>query len=170
LTDDTWILQYVDDLALFIASDNAREAVQILQDSVDRVSCFLMRQVPGTVAEKSQLLIFSRKCPSSSSMQGSPNITIYGCLVPRVTSARFRGVWFNDRLKGSAHLRYLITKGRKLADVIYSLSGFDGAPIPVCLFKTSGCLLLLVQCFSNPINPPLKADFHTLPPNICIKH
>ncbi|XP_039315364.1 uncharacterized protein LOC120359950 [Solenopsis invicta] len=123
LADNTQILQYADDLAVFVASDNERNAIAALQASIDRISLFLNERGLDLSSEKSQLIVFSRKRTSKFNTNNTLNIIINDNPIPRVDSARFLGVWFDNKLRGNVHLKHLIVKGRKLADIISSLSG-----------------------------------------------
>ncbi|KYN05751.1 hypothetical protein ALC62_03316, partial [Cyphomyrmex costatus] len=63
---------------------------------------------------------------------------IDGRVIPRVQAHRFLGVILDRNLKGKDHLKYLIEKGRKISNVISSLSGIVWGSHP-------GLLLLLYR-------------------------
>jgi len=50
-------------------------------------------------------------------------IVVDGAEIPRVDDARFLGVVLDKRLSGAAHLRALVLKGYKVANIITSLAG-----------------------------------------------
>lgn len=120
VNNDVNILQYADDIALFCSSKRPSDAAESLQNSLDRIVSYLDERGLTLSPSKSQLMIFSRSQKSNSS---EASINIKGRPVARVDSARFLGMWLDDRLSGRAHFEHLIIKGRRLADIISSLSG-----------------------------------------------
>lgn len=56
-------------------------------------------------------------------------------MVPRVEEAKFLGIWLDRKLKRNIHLDRLISKGRKIADIITMLLGLWWGSHPTLLLR-----------------------------------
>lgn len=120
---DSNILQYADDIAVFTSSTKLMDAVNTFKKSIDRVARFLKDKGLTLSPSKSQFMVFSRRRTThENGSSNPPTINIGGEIIPRVDCALFLGILFDDKLKGHKHLQHLIIKGRKLANIISSLS------------------------------------------------
>lgn len=126
------ILQYADDLVIFTTSKNVETAAERIQSTLNDISSFLGEKGLTLSPSKSKIMLFNRK---RANFTWNNNINIQGDLVPRVTSARFLGIIFDEKLKGKAHLQYLNLKCRKLVDIISTLTGVKWGSHPSLLLN-----------------------------------
>jgi len=120
LHPDTQILQYADDIVLFASSPDINSAGESLTVSLNSISSFLKQRGLVLSPHKSKSILFSNRRKFPVPLEP---IIMDGVEIPRGDDARFLGVVLDKRLSGAAHLRALVSKGYKVANIITSLAG-----------------------------------------------
>jgi len=117
---DTHILQYADDIVLFASNSDVNIARNSLTTSLASISTFLRQRGLILSPLKSKSILFSnrRKPPVLSEP-----ITVDGAQILLADEARFLRMVLDRGLSGKAHLKALISKGFKVANIITSLAG-----------------------------------------------
>lgn len=90
---------------------------------------FLLQRVFDLKPSKSQVTVFSRnKSPVYMRL-----ILIDKQEVPKVNTVRLLGLHLDSKLSGKTHFKYLINKGHKIVNVIFSLTGTKWCSHPQAL-------------------------------------
>ncbi|XP_018397608.1 PREDICTED: uncharacterized protein LOC108775675 [Cyphomyrmex costatus] len=113
------LLQYADDVVLYSSHRDPAVAMESIQNSLNNIYNYLKFRNLEVSPHKSKWIAFSRK----RDLKISLDISMDGKVIPRVPSHRFLGVILDQNLKGKEHLEYLIEKGRKISNIISTLSG-----------------------------------------------
>lgn len=117
---------------IFSASGNIDIAAARVQSILNNIANYLSNRGLLISPEKSQIMVFNKnKYPIGLNR----NLVINNSTIPRTPSTRFLGVWLDEKLIGKAHLQYLITKCRKLVDIISSLASVKWGSHPTLLLN-----------------------------------
>jgi len=120
LHSETQILQYADDIVLFASSPSITTARSSLVTSLASISSFLRQRGLTLSPLKSKSILFSNRRKFPVPLEP---IKIDGLEIPLVDNVKFLGVVLDKRLIGATHLRALVSKGYKVANIITSLAG-----------------------------------------------
>lgn len=112
------VLQYADDLALYVSSKSIHEAENQLNSALSYLEDWLTEHGLTISAHKSSTVIFTKK-------RNIPNINIRynNEEIPQKTSVKFLGLWLDTRLTGVPHTESVLTKCGKNINILRSLSG-----------------------------------------------
>lgn len=121
ISKDCQIVQFVDDIAIFIScpSSQIKLSSKKLEASLSRLSKYLSFKGLNISPEKSALMTFSR----TKSTPVAPLIELNGHVIRSVPSFRFLGIFLDPKLLGHSHINFLTQKANKLIKVIRSLCG-----------------------------------------------
>ncbi|XP_011689989.1 PREDICTED: uncharacterized protein LOC105451319 [Wasmannia auropunctata] len=144
------ILQYADDIVLFATEGNIEKAFECLQTALDSVWQFLQNRGLKLSPSKSKWMIFSK----TRADPAPPNAALFinKQPIPRVLSVRFLGVVLDPTLRGEAHTKYLVRKGKAVSDVLASLAGTSWGAHPDTLISIYRAVLRGAIEVSIPIN------------------
>ncbi|XP_063893690.1 RNA-directed DNA polymerase from mobile element jockey isoform X2 [Helicoverpa armigera] len=118
LNSDCRILQYADDLALYVTNASIVDAASSLCLSLDSLHQWLLDRGLSLSAPKSSAVIFSRK-----RLIPQVNISIQSQGVPVVKKTKFLGVYLDAKLSGSEHFAYLVKRCERVISILKVLSG-----------------------------------------------
>ena len=114
------ILEYADDIALSITSDDMEEGVQILQHSLNSINSFLKNLGLSISPTKSKLIIFPIPIQN---LPDNIHIQLDGHLIEPLESAVFLGITFHCSLSWNLNLKRLIDRGTQVLHHLKCLSG-----------------------------------------------
>lgn len=125
LNPDCQILQYADDLVLYISSPSISQASSSLQISLDSLSLWLEERGLQLSASKSTVVTFSRK-------RNIPlvSLKIEGSYIPVCDSVKFLGLILDSKLTGIKHIEHIIKKAERNLNIIKALSGVSWGSHP----------------------------------------
>lgn len=112
------ILQYADDLVLYVPQRSLEAAVGRLTSALEYLSHWLHHHGLGLSASKSSVVVFTTKRQVPSVI-----IKINNEPVPQVNTVKFLGIWLDHKLSGIPHTNYVAQKCEKNINVLRSLSG-----------------------------------------------
>ena len=112
------ILQYADDLTLYLPTKSLEDAVNRLTSALGYLSDWLLKHGLSLSAPKSSVVVFSKKrfIPLVS-------ISVDGTNIPQENKVKFLGVWLDSKLSGIPHTDYISQKCEKNINVLRALSG-----------------------------------------------
>lgn len=112
------VLQYADDLALYVAADNISDAENRLNSAINYLNSWLQDHGLSLSIAKSSVVVFSRA-------RSIPNINISydGQMFPVYERVKFLGMILDSRMSGVHHLNYISQKCEKGINVLRALSG-----------------------------------------------
>ena len=118
LNDNCHILQYADDLALYVSDSSIEDAASSLRLSLDSLDQWLSNHGLSLSAPKSSVVIFTRKnrIPQVS-------VDIQGHSIPVDPKVRFLGVLLDSKLTGSQHITYIVQKCERIIPILKVLTG-----------------------------------------------
>lgn len=112
------ILQYADDIALYVSEKSLEEAESRLNCALDHLSDWLFNRGLSLSASKSKVVIFTNKRNVSPAI-----IKVNNLVIPEEKFVKFLGVWLDRKLTGTVHFDYISGKCEKNINVLRSLSG-----------------------------------------------
>ena len=112
------VLQYADDLALYISSDNFAASSARLNSAISYLYSWLSDHGLSLSIPKSSVVIFSRK-----TLIPVINISYAGQTFPVKENVKFLGVILDSKLSGTPHINHIIKKCEKNINILRSLSG-----------------------------------------------
>lgn len=120
LHSDTSILQYTDDIVIYASAANTMQSVDVINITLANIYSYLRNRGLELSPTKSTAIVFyhSRFAPKLNS-----DIRINSTPLPIGKAVRFLGIVLDCKLRGDKHFDYLINKGRKIVNIISSLSG-----------------------------------------------
>lgn len=112
------ILQYADDLTLYVSVKSLDEAVRRLSSALEYLSNWLFQHGLSLSASKSTLVVFTKK-------RFIPPIVleINGENIPQENKVKFLGIWLDSKLSGTPHIDYVLQKCERNINILRSLSG-----------------------------------------------
>lgn len=112
------VLQYADDLALYVSSKNIDEASSRLNSGIGYLQDWLSDHGLSLSIPKSKVVVFSRSrsCPNVSISYDQHNFSV-------VDNVKFLGVVLDSRLTGVHHINHIVKKCEKNINILRSLSG-----------------------------------------------
>lgn len=115
---DCHILQYADDLLLYVSSRSIESATEMISTSLMETNSWLSNNGLSLSSSKSCAVIFSRK-------RVVPNIeiSINGSVIPVRSHYRFLGVVLDSKLNGEMHFQYITNKCERSLNTLRCLSG-----------------------------------------------
>ncbi|XP_025994603.1 uncharacterized protein LOC120359949 [Solenopsis invicta] len=113
-------LQYADDLVIYTSIKNVVSVSDMLQQAINNVCLFLKNKGLELSPTKSNLLIFSK---NKIVQDSNVSFKIQNSEILRVKYAKFLGFWLDEELTGKVHYQFLVSKCRKLVDIISALAG-----------------------------------------------
>lgn len=126
------MLQYADDLVVFVSGRDLDQIVHLLQTSICRINNYFNDLGLELAPSKSQYIIFHRK---KSPGVPSDNLNVDGINIPRSYSVRFLGITLDERLSGRFHLENVIRRGRGIISIIASLASTKWGAHPSLLLN-----------------------------------
>lgn len=112
------ILQYADDLVLYVSDKSLDEAVSQLNRALEYLTEWLTLHGLSLSASKSKVVVFSNK-----RLIPPVRVKINNKIIPEDTEVKFLGVWLDRKLTGTPHFEYISQKCEKNINVLRSLSG-----------------------------------------------
>ncbi|CAK1597701.1 unnamed protein product [Parnassius mnemosyne] len=112
------VLQYADDIALFVTDASTAKATSRLSQAVNYLNNWLFEHGLSISPLKCSTVVFSRR-------RQIPEVSIYieNTLIPTENQVKFLGVILYNKMTGIPHLSYIASKCEKNLNVIRSLSG-----------------------------------------------
>ncbi|CAK1597428.1 unnamed protein product [Parnassius mnemosyne] len=112
------VLQYADDLALYISTDNLTTANSRLNSTMEYLQCWLTDHGLSLSVSKSSIVIFTRH-------KNVPNIPVLynGLPIPIRDKVKFLGMVLDNKLSFTQHIEYISKKCDKNINILRSLSG-----------------------------------------------
>lgn len=112
------VLQYADDLALYVSSKSIQEAESSLNSALSYLEDWLNEHGLSISASKSSAIVFTRKRTIPD-----VNLRCNSEVIPQKNIAKFLGMWLDTRLTGVPHSEYISSKCEKNINILRSLSG-----------------------------------------------
>lgn len=112
------ILQYADDLALYVTVKSTEEASQRLSVALAYLHNWLLRHGLSLSASKSSVVVFTKKRHIPPVV-----VRVNDEVIPQENIVKFLGIWLESRLSGSTHCDYVVQKCERNINVLRSLSG-----------------------------------------------
>lgn len=112
------ILQYADDIAMYVSSDSVDDASVRLNRALHYLADWLSNHGLDLSVPKSSVVIFSRKRTVPS-----VNISFEGKTISVQSKIKFLGVTLDSKMTGRFHLDYVVNKCEKNINILRSLSG-----------------------------------------------
>lgn len=112
------ILQYADDLALYVQVYSIEEASQKLNSALSYLGEWLLNHGLSLSASKSSVVVFSKK-----RIIPRINLLIDQETIPQLNYVKFLGVKLDCRMSGTPHFDYIAEKCEKNVNILRSLSG-----------------------------------------------
>lgn len=119
LAENTKILQYADDIVVFLTFKNIAEARCKIQLTLNKINIFLKSRRLNISPDKSEIMVFDKHRGNIQLCM----ISIESNEIPRVNAVRFLGFYLDKHLTEKDYFAYLLRKGRKIVDIIASLTG-----------------------------------------------
>lgn len=118
LNNDCHILQYADDIALYVTNKSIEAAASSLCVSLDSLNQWLIPHGMSLSAPKSSMVVFSRRrlIPQIS-------VRIQNHCIPVAKKAKFLGVFLDCKLTGLHHLNYLVNRCERIIPILKVLAG-----------------------------------------------
>lgn len=112
------ILQYADDLILYVSEKSIQDASSRLNPALKYLSEWLSEHGLSLSVSKSRTVIFTKK-------RLIPHIELHveNETIPQEQEAKFLGIWLDCRLTGMTHFGYIAEKCEKNVNILRSLSG-----------------------------------------------
>ncbi|PZC82109.1 hypothetical protein B5X24_HaOG211199 [Helicoverpa armigera] len=118
LNSDCQLLQYADDLVLYVVNPSIVDAASSLCLSLDSLHTWLLDHGLQLSAPKSSVVIFSRKL-----LIPQVSVNIQGQGIPIAKKAKFLGVYLDSKLSGIHHINYLIKRCERAISILKALAG-----------------------------------------------
>lgn len=118
LNSNCHILQYADDLVLYVTDSSVIDAASSLCLSLDSLNQWLLSHGLALSAPKSSAMVFSRK-----RLVPSISVDISGNDIPVVNKVKFLGVTLDAKLTGKHHINSLLSKCEKVISILKVLAG-----------------------------------------------
>ncbi|CAH2099512.1 unnamed protein product [Euphydryas editha] len=112
------ILQYADDLALYISSDSLSNSVDRMNTAILYLTDWLDNHGMSISIEKSSVVVFSR-CRTTPNV----NVIFNSQVFPVRDCVRFLGVVLDSKMSGLAHINSKVKKCEQNINIMRSLSG-----------------------------------------------
>ncbi|KAL0859177.1 hypothetical protein ABMA27_011001 [Loxostege sticticalis] len=112
------VLQYADDIAIYVTSSSLLEASSRLNSALQYLGDWLLNHGLSLSVSKCNSVIFTRK-----RLIPDINISFNGEPIPRSNKVKFLGLILDYRLSGIPHFNYIIQKVEKGINVLRALSG-----------------------------------------------
>lgn len=112
------ILQYADDIALYVSSSSFEVAASRINSALFYLNQWLDDHGLSLSVPKSQAVIFSRKrnVPNVTISINNENISI-------IKKVKFLGIILDSKLSGMEHLNYIVNKCERNINILRALSG-----------------------------------------------
>ncbi|XP_049880538.1 RNA-directed DNA polymerase from mobile element jockey isoform X1 [Pectinophora gossypiella] len=112
------VLQYADDLVLYVSSDSLEEATTKLNQALLYLEDWLSDHGLSLSVGKSSAVVFTRK-------RSFPDVDISfaGEQIPVRQGVKFLGIYLDKTMSGKDHLNYIVDKCEKNINILRSLSG-----------------------------------------------
>lgn len=112
------ILQYADDIALYVCENSMVNASSRLNSALDYLSVWLTEHGLSLSVPKSSAIIFTKK-----RLLPCLRLQVNGEVIPVVKKVKFLGIWLDYKLSGMPHFEHIAQKCEKNINIIRSLSG-----------------------------------------------
>lgn len=112
------VLQYADDLALYVKFQSIEEAKDRLNSALQYLNDWLNNHGLSLSSSKSSTVVFTRKRTIPT-----VELTLNQEVIPQTNSAKFLGIILDSKMTGTFHLNYIVEKCEKNVNIIRSLSG-----------------------------------------------
>lgn len=112
------ILQYADDIALYISDKYLATASNRLSSALGYLSDWLLRHGLSLSAAKSSVVVFSGK-----RIVPPVFVSVHNEVIPQDNKVKFLGVWLDNKLSGLVHFDFVSQKCEKNINILRSLSG-----------------------------------------------
>lgn len=112
------VLQYADDLTLYVKHDSIEQSVGRLNSALSYLNDWLCIHGLSLSASKCSCVVFTKK-------RSIPNVLIHvdNESIPQTDKAKFLGITLDSRMNGLAHIDSIVQKCEKNANILRSLSG-----------------------------------------------
>ena len=116
--EDTHILQYADDVSIFVMDNSIESAVRKLQNSIDTLSDWYRNIGLNINQNKTNFMVFTRK-----KIARIPTLTLNNANIQFVTSTKFLGVYLDGPiLTWNTHIKYLVNSSFQKLNIMKSLT------------------------------------------------
>lgn len=149
LNNDCYILQYADDLALYVTNDSIPDAATSLNTSLISMNNFLVEHGLDLSPPKSAIMIFSRKRQIPEI-----NIKLNDQTVPIRNKVKFLGVYLDPKLTGIYHAEYLARRCERAIPILKALAGVWWGSHPFCLRLVYNALIRSILDYGSYLFPP----------------
>lgn len=112
------VLQYADDLALYVESHTIEEAECRLNSALSYLNDWLFEHGLSLSASKSSVVVFTKK-----RIIPSIELRIDQEIIPQANHVKFLGIKLDSRMTGTPHFDYISQKCEKHVNILRSLSG-----------------------------------------------
>lgn len=112
---------FADDGALWKRGRNVDHIRKRIQESVNMVEKWSYLWGFKFSVEKTKSIIFTRKKKDSNGME----VKLYGQIIEQVKVFKFLGLWFDSKLNWNEHINKILSKCKKVVNVMRCLSGSE---------------------------------------------
>jgi len=106
-------------ILLFIQLLATLKAFSSIQSTLFRIADYLKDRGLNFSPSKSCWMLFTR----SKATTNFPSLKIYDTIVPKVDSVRFLGITMDSKMTGREHIKFLVSKGAIIVDILTALAG-----------------------------------------------
>ncbi|XP_076393339.1 uncharacterized protein LOC143265397 [Megachile rotundata] len=133
------ILQYADDIAIFVECEGKREGKEKMEEALVRLKRNLEEIGMTIAAEKTQIVRFNGK--KSRGRMGREEFFVEGERIEKVEVAKFLGMWIDGGLEFRKHADYVVTKLRKRMNILKCMGGIRKGVGPDTMLKAFCALI-----------------------------
>lgn len=136
VTKEVKILQYADDIILYCASKNIKEAEAKINESIKNIEKAIKDIGLNFSGVKSESIVFSRKHSDTKI-----NIVVDNRNIQQKEVVRYLGITLDRKLAMTRHMNNVAALGGKSVNVMRSLTGVTWGSDPICLdLMYKGCV------------------------------
>lgn len=132
--ENTKVLSYADDLAIYNSPPNLGEAIEEVEGSLIKVDKWLADRGLKISAVRTQLCVFSKRSLGVVLVK----VNLNGVNIPNSSSVRFLGVYLDSRLNWKEHIRLTKNKAQRAISIMKAIAGFSWGAHPsnmLCIFE-----------------------------------
>lgn len=149
--EDCEVVQFADDIAIFVSSPHIEKALLELESSANRAVKFLTSKGLTVSSTKSSLMVFTKKHINPHAF----SIKLGNSTILSTDTYKFLGISLDYRFSGRNHIRTLSSRCSKLLNIINMLRGtwWGGAPSSLlCIYKAFIRGSMEYGCLTFPFN------------------
>ncbi|KAL0841295.1 hypothetical protein ABMA28_015012 [Loxostege sticticalis] len=152
LTDHVSVLQYADDLLLYISGASVQNLSSSLTRALQILKIWLDKNGLTISVPKSSIVLFSR-------MRLPPTVRVHydGSIIPVNTEAKFLGVTLDAKLTGLTHCYSTVAKCEKLLNILRCISGVWWGAHPTSLRLLYNAIVRSVLDYGSLFLEPCNA-------------